>query len=304
MPAEGGDPMRRGAGKYWRARIDRPMTRKGGSGCLRQGFTQAVDPGTGFVHRNSYLLRWAGPLQAYVSARDRDMSDQKSVGAALASPLDLKTERGRREARRELVWGDHGFLRTRFRNLHRLSDDMYRANQPSPEHIADYARELGLRTIINLRGSSPKGYYLLEQEACRRHDVELVDFQVFSREVPTPETVLAAKKLFETISYPALMHCKSGADRAGVMAVLYVHFRLGLPVRDALEQLSFKYLHIRAGKTGVLDFFFETYLSEGLSRGLSFAEWETEGYDQVALKQRFLATRKWKLNLDQLLRRE
>jgi len=232
------------------------------------------------------------------------MSDQNSGGAALASPLDLKTERGRREARRELVWGDHGFLRSRFRNLHRLSDEMYRANQPAPEHIADYARELGLRTIINLRGASPKGYYLLEQEACRHHGVELVDFQVFSREVPTSATVLAAKRLFETISYPALMHCKSGADRAGVMAVLYVHFRQGLPVQEALNQLSLKYLHIRAGKTGVLDFFFQTYLSEGHSRGLSFTEWVTQGYDAAGLKRRFLETRKWKLNLDQLLRRE
>jgi len=62
---------------------------------------------------------------------------------------------------------------------------MYRANQPSPEHIARYAKELGLKTIINLRGQSPKGYYLLEKEACERHGIQLVDFQVFSREVPT-----------------------------------------------------------------------------------------------------------------------
>ena len=37
----------------------------------------------------------------------------------------------------------------------------------------------GLKTILNLRGESPKGYYLLEKEACARHGIELVDFQVF-----------------------------------------------------------------------------------------------------------------------------
>lgn len=218
--------------------------------------------------------------------------------------IDLTTPTGRRRARKELVWGDHGFLRVKFRNLHRISDEMYRANQPSPEHIARYAKELGLKTIVNLRGVSPKGYYLLEREACERHGIALVDFQVFSREVPTPESVLEAKQLFDSIAYPALMHCKSGADRAGVMSVLYMHFRKGLPMEQALEQLSGKYLHIRHGKTGVLDAFFETYLAEGKPQGLSFQQWVTKGYDPKAMKAHFLTGRKSKVDLDQLLRRE
>jgi protein tyrosine/serine phosphatase len=217
---------------------------------------------------------------------------------------DLTTPRGRRRARKELVWDDHGFLRVKFRNLHRISDEMYRANQPSPEHIARYAKELGLKTIINLRGQSPKGYYLLEKEACERHGIQLVDFQVFSREVPTAESVLQAKQLFDSIAYPALMHCKSGADRAGVMSVLYQHFRKGLPIDQALEQLSGKYLHVRHGKTGVLDDFFETYLAQGKPAGLSFEDWVSRGYDHKAMKARFLRGRKSKIDVDQLLRRE
>jgi protein tyrosine/serine phosphatase len=218
--------------------------------------------------------------------------------------IDLTTPRGRRRARNELVWGDHGFLRVKFRNLHRISDEMYRANQPSPEHIARYAKELGLKTIINLRGQSPKGYYLLEKEACERHGIQLVDFQVFSREVPTAESVLQAKQLFDSIAYPALMHCKSGADRAGVMSVLYQHFRKGLPIDQALEQLSGKYLHVRHGKTGVLDDFFETYLAQGKPAGLSFEDWVSRGYDHKAMKARFLRGRKSKIDVDQFLRRE
>ncbi len=224
--------------------------------------------------------------------------------AAMAQSIDLATPAGRRRARRELVWGDHGFLRVRFRNLHRISDEMFRANQPSPEQIARYRKELGLKTILNLRGKSPKGYYLLEKEACDRHGIQLVVFQFFSREIPTPAAILEAKRLFDSIAYPALMHCKSGADRAGIMAVLYQHFRRGQPIEKALEQLSGKYLHIRHGKTGVLDFFFETYLREGKPAGLSFVEWVEKGYDPAALKQRFLGGRKSKVDIDQLLRRE
>lgn len=221
-----------------------------------------------------------------------------------APAIDLSTPHGRKRARRELVWGDHGFLRVKFRNLHQISSEMFRANQPSPEQIARYAKELGLKTILNLRGDSPKGYYLLEKEACERHGITLVDFQMFSREIPKPEAVLAAKQLFDSIAYPALMHCKSGADRAGIMSVLYMHFRQEQPMEQALEQLSRKYLHIRSGKTGVLDFFFETYLAEGKPKGLSFEQWVEQGYDAAALKARFLHGRKSKVDYDQLLRRE
>jgi protein tyrosine/serine phosphatase len=223
---------------------------------------------------------------------------------AMAQSIDLATPAGRRRARRELVWGDHGFLRVRFRNLHRISEEMFRANQPSPEHIKRYAKELGLKTILNLRGTSPRGHYVLEKEACERHGIKLVDFQVFSREIPPPAAILETKTLFDSIAYPALMHCKSGADRAGIMAVLYQHFRGGQTIEKALEQLSSKYLHIRHGKTGVLDFFFETYLREGKPAGLSFTQWVEKGYDPAELKRSFLGGRKSKVDFDQLLRRE
>src|SRR5690606_15940759 len=151
---------------------------------------------------------------------------------------------------------------------------------------------------------SPKGYYMLEKEACERNGIRLVDFQMFSRDAPSRESVLAARDLFESIAYPALMHCKSGADRAGVMAVLYQHFRKGMPIDAAAEQLSRKYLHVRQGKTGVLDFFFETYLKEGQPRGLAFVDWVASQYDRTEVKARFLKTWKSKMNLDRLLQRE
>lgn len=222
----------------------------------------------------------------------------------MAEPIDLSTPAGRRRARRELVWGDHGFLRKRFHNLHQISPEMWRANQPSPEQVAHYASQLGIRTIINLRGVSPKGYYLLEREACEAAGIQLVDFQVFSRDSPLAETVLRARDLFEAIAYPALMHCKSGADRAGLMSVLYMHFRRGEPIEEAIGQLAFKYLHIREGKTGMLDHFFETYLAEGQPAGLTFADWVAGPYDRDSVKAAFL--REWKgfLNLDRLIGRE
>lgn len=221
---------------------------------------------------------------------------------------DLATPEGRARARRELVWGDHGFLRARFRNLHQISPEMWRSNQPSPRHIADHARERGIRTIINLRGPTTQGYYLLEKEAAEQSGIEVVDFQVFSRDPPTREAIFAARDLFERIEYPALMHCKSGADRAGIMAVLYKLLRERVPFAEARQQLSGKYLHIRHGKTGVLDAFLDAYEAYNAGREPGrwkpFLDWVAEDYDRISIKEAFARKLGKGPQLDVLLRRE
>jgi len=224
--------------------------------------------------------------------------------AAAPSPrFELSTRRGRRRAWSHLLWTDHGFIREAFQNRHPLSPEMVRSNQPSPHQIRALARA-GLRTIVNLRGPDDSGVYLLEREACADAGVRLVDFRVKSREAPARAVVLGAATLFSEIAYPALMHCKSGADRAGLMSALYVHFRLGQPIAEAKRQLSLRYGHIRQGKTGVLDFFFERYLAEGEPAGLAFLDWVRERYDPVETKARFLSQGWANVLVDRVLRRE
>ncbi|MEQ9315474.1 MAG: sulfur transferase domain-containing protein [Henriciella sp.] len=217
---------------------------------------------------------------------------------------DLSTDQGRKRAERELVLGDHGFLRESFQNLHQISPEMWRSNQPNPRQVAEHAKLRGIKTILNLRGESTKGYYLLEKEACEAAGITLIDFQVFSRDTPKVETILAARELFETIEYPALMHCKSGADRAGLMSALYMIFRRDMPVGKALEQLSGKYLHVKSGKTGMLDAFFEAYLEATQDKAKPFLAWVKEDYDPAEVKARFLKSFGNRFQLDRLLRRE
>ena len=219
------------------------------------------------------------------------------------TPLDLNNPRHRKQARRDLMWGDHGFLRLRFPNRHDLGGDMYRENQPSPERIAILAKE-GIKTILNLRGPSPKGFYWLEKEACEKHGITLINFRVYSRDVHTPEKIKAARDLFESIEYPAVMHCKSGADRTGFMGVLYRHFHMGDTIEEALaRELTLKKLHVRQGKTGMLDFFFEDYLRYAENHDISFMEWVETIYDAPDVKARFME--QWSGNpITEILRRE
>jgi len=218
--------------------------------------------------------------------------------------FDLATREGRRRAEHDLVWTDHGFLRAMFQNFHWIEPGvMARSNQPSPQHIARYAK-LGIKTILNVRGKSDTGYYQLEKEACERHGIALIDLRLRSREPPSKAAIHRCRQIFDTIQYPALMHCKSGADRAGVAAVLYKHFKMGLPISEAVEQLSLKYLHVKQGKTGMIDFFFEIYLNETKERGKPFLQWVDEDYDQERVKAAFVG--QWWANIlvDKILRRE
>ena len=219
---------------------------------------------------------------------------------------DLTRPGGRRRAFAHLLWNDHAYLRVGFRNAHWVGPDLVRTNQPWPFQLR-WWRDRGVRTVINLRGGGYRtGAYVLEREACARLGLALVDFAVASREAPTRAQVLGAKAMFEEIAYPALMHCKSGADRAGLMSVLYAHFHLGQPLREAVRrQLSLRTLHVRQGKTGVLDHVFDRYFAEAEPQGLTFEAWvRSPAYDPDRLRAEFDAGG-WAGRLsDRVLRRE
>ena len=217
---------------------------------------------------------------------------------------DLSTRWGRFKAYWSSIWGDHAFLRVGFSNAHWIGPDMVRAAQPWPYQLKYWKRD-GIRTIVNLRGGFDASFYALEREACERLGLKMVDFTITSRAVPKRETVLAAKDLFESIEYPALMHCKSGADRAGIMSVFYRHFHLGVPIRQAMTELGLRTLHVKQGKTGVLDYTFERYLDEAEPKGISFIDWvKSDAYDPVAIKADFQESWWGTILTDKLLKRE
>ncbi len=218
--------------------------------------------------------------------------------------FDLTTKNGRFRTYLNYLWNDHAYLRLRFRNAHWVSDELVRTNQPWPFQLEQWKAQ-GIKTIVNLRGGFDASFHALEKDACERLGLTLVDFTITSREVPSRARVHGAKALFESLEYPALMHCKSGADRAGIMSVFYMHFRKGVPIREALEQLSLKYLHVKAGKTGVLDYTFERYLDQGEPKGLSFLEWvDSPDYDEAAIKADFRSNMWGRLLTDGLWKRE
>lgn len=202
----------------------------------------------------------------------------------------------------ELIFKDHGFLRILWHNQHQIAPGMWRSNQPAPSRIHKAAGD-GIRTIINLRGPRDDGGWRLEAEACETAGITLLDFTARSRAAPDKAMLHAARDLFAEAQLPALMHCKSGADRAGLMSALYLLIVEGRPAREAAGQLALKYGHVKQAKTGLLDAFFAAYYPYE-DEGMAFFDWVDNVYDPEELTRQFKA-RGWAVRLtDSILRRE
>lgn len=219
------------------------------------------------------------------------------------SPEWLRRGLGPTASYLDMLFVDHGIFREIYTNCHQLSDKAWRCAQPAPRHLRKFAK-MGIRTVVNLRGERDCGSFWLEQKACDHYGLNLVNFQVRSRAAPSPQDIRAAKSLFETVEYPVLLHCKSGADRAGLMSALYRVLHEGVSIEDAKNELSLKYGHFRQADTGILDGFFDAYLKDNADQPIAFLDWVDTKYDPDALRRQF-RSQGWANRLvNSVLRRE
>ena len=188
----------------------------------------------------------------------------------------------------EMLLVDYGVARTVFRNRHKVASDVWRSAQPAPHHIGWAARH-GVKTVINLRGDQSFGTRWLEERACAHHGVKLVDLKLRSRSAPEREELRAARQVIESAAFPVLLHCKSGADRAGLMSALVLNLRHGMTIADAKNQLALRYGHFRQADTGVLDYFFDRYLADNARSPIAFWDWVETVYDPAETTNTFRA---------------
>jgi len=164
-------------------------------------------------------------------------------------------------------------------NLHELGDEgmVYRSGQlpatndivirDGEEHqistltLQEIIDTHDIQTIINLRGERPgEDWYDDEVDIADQMGVDLYSVRFSATRLPTREGLNQVFQIFDTASYPMLIHCKAGADRTGLISVLYKMEYEGEPLDEALEQLSFfPYLHLPIGPTTAIDKFFERF---------------------------------------------
>ncbi|WP_374486179.1 tyrosine protein phosphatase [Zoogloea sp.] len=218
--------------------------------------------------------------------------------------MDISSRSGRVRAWFDMHLVDHGMIRAVYNNFYHLGGGMYRCSQPSPAQLAKYQQKYGIRSVVNLRGPHGYGSYALEKEACDKLGLVLHDVKLYSRTAPEVEEIHAMDELFRGMEFPALMHCKSGADRAGLGSALYRILHLGHPVEDALAELNWRYGHFKGAKTGILDFFLASYVARNARSPIGFLEWVDTEYDRDALEASFREEGWSSLIVDKVLHRE
>ncbi|GAA6155482.1 tyrosine-protein phosphatase [Pyruvatibacter sp. HU-CL02332] len=202
-----------------------------------------------------------------------------------------------------MIFVDHGFVRLLIAKASPITQRAWRSGQPWPYQVKQ-AKERGIRTILNLRGARDCGSYVLEREACEKYGITLIDMPLDSRGAPQVDRLNRAQEIFSTIEYPVLMHCKSGADRAGIGSALYQMLKEGQTVTQAKSQLSLRYGHVRQAKTGVLDAFLEEYEARNAREPIDFMTWVNTEYDREGLNGKFQHMKSMDILVDFILRRE
>jgi len=205
---------------------------------------------------------------------------------------DLAKPGARAAAWSYLMIYDHGFIRSVWRNFFEVAPGVYRANQPSPKRLEEYAR-LGIKTIINLRGSSGLPPHQFEVEACDALGLTLIDVPDLSaRHAPEAEALLYMIEVLRTAETPLLMHCKSGADRTSLAAAIYTLIFTDASIADARRHLGLRFIHFKWTTAGVMDFIIDLFEAAAKqNRELTFEDWVRGSYDADKVQAAFEANR-------------
>ncbi|WP_166486304.1 tyrosine-protein phosphatase [Jannaschia sp. CCS1] len=199
---------------------------------------------------------------------------------------EIETHVGRRRAMRYHFWIDHEILRYPWTNFDEIAPGVFRSNHPTRARFKAYA-ERGIKTILTLRGGEDRPHHLLEVEACRDFGLTFECVPMSARHAPTVAQLSAVFEVLDRIERPFLIHCKSGADRTGLVSAIYLMHYENIPFDQARVQLSFRYIHIRRSQTGILDVFLEAFAARHAETGIGIRDWIMTEYDEAALTASF-----------------
>jgi len=149
---------------------------------------------------------WAGPLPLGVDNGVRVASNVASNG--WAEPMELAG----------------------LPNLHKVSDDLYRGAEPTPEGIQQL-KKLGIRTVIDLRSSGAPDdlrgtgmtYVRIPSTAWQPEDKDVVQF---------------LRIIMDEDRTPVFVHCHRGADRTGMMTAIYRVAVQGWTKEQAIAEMT------------------------------------------------------------------
>jgi protein tyrosine phosphatase (PTP) superfamily phosphohydrolase (DUF442 family) len=184
-----------------------------------------------------------------------------------------------RRARIYNAWFDHAILRTVWTNQAEIAPGVWRSNHPTKARLKRLKAQ-GLKTVISLRGGGDAAHNATERLWCEELGLTLYSVGMSDKAPPPNATLLHLIETFREVETPLLIHCKAGADRAGLASAIYLLTMTEAPFATARRMLSWRFLHLRSSKAGVLDDVLDAYAPHD---NMPFTEWVASVYDPASL---------------------
>jgi protein tyrosine/serine phosphatase len=117
-------------------------------------------------------------------------------------------------------------------NLHRINRRLYRSAQPKSEGFVGLARNLGIKTVINLRSLHS------DDSLAQETGLALVRVPIRSWDIRDDRVIEALCQVRRAVERgPVLVHCNHGADRTGLILALYRTLYDGWSKGAAIEEM-------------------------------------------------------------------
>lgn len=150
-------------------------------------------------------------------------------------------------------------------NFHVVEQDvMYRSRQLDKEELIHYINTYQIKSILNLRGKNMgSDWYQDEIRVAQELGVTHHDYGISANRDVSESDLNGIMDIVRTATKPILIHCKSGADRTGLIAALYQYAQGGRSAEEAANQLSILYGHFPFfwNSTAAMDRTFWRYVS-------------------------------------------
>jgi len=117
--------------------------------------------------------------------------------------------------------------------------EVYRSGQMNADQLAHAVERYRVKSVLNLRGENlAAGWYQAETATAARLNVVHYDHRLSAEQELSLEQMDELMGLLSEIPKPVLIHCRAGADRAGLVSALYLFALEGRSPSEAGAELS------------------------------------------------------------------
>jgi len=127
-------------------------------------------------------------------------------------------------------------------NLHEvIPGEIYRSGQPDPDELRAWIDELGLRSILSLRGEDlDAGWYQAQRAITREYGVAFDAMRISATHMPSRDRLIELTERIDALPRPLLLHCRGGVERSGLAAVVALLLE-GVKPEQARRQFALRF---------------------------------------------------------------